>query len=227
VVAAREILARAEICVTSVTWRESTMTPSPKLTKVLPGRKSVPLIVTLVDFPRIPFDGTIEQTRGNGQSTLNPSTSVAVPPPGGPMMKDTSRVPLGAEEEIDRRALILESLSTVNESTWMLLPRLNDGNPPERFVPDRMTMKDSPRTPTFGEIAVSVGTGLSTVNARGRAEDPPPGPEFVTITSRLPACASGEIVIVAVVVVDDITSVPTEISSPIDRAVAPLTKPSP
>lgn len=62
-------------------------------------------------------------------------------------------------------------------------------------------MKEAPPcSAEFGEILISVGTGLLTAKLEA-AEAPPPGVGFVTVTLNVPALAMSEALMVAVILV--------------------------
>jgi len=79
--------------VEEITVTDPALIPAPALTLVAPAMKSVPVIVTVVDFPRGATSGETAVIFGIGLFTVKPSVRVADPPPGDAFVTEASRAP--------------------------------------------------------------------------------------------------------------------------------------
>src|SRR3954453_8050006 len=95
-----------------------------------------------------------------GLFTVKAFVSVAVPPPGAPLVTDTLRGPTAAFAAIVTLAVICDPLSTVNVLTAMLEPRLTVVTPARKLVPVKTTFSVCVRLPLTGAMLVNVGAGL-------------------------------------------------------------------
>src|SRR4029079_14846838 len=102
-------------------------------------------------------------------------------------MTVTSRKPVFADDETDRRTVRLVELLRVTELMLIPLPEIVSVAPLTKFVPVMvMSWAPVPRAFVFGLIDVIVGRAVTLV-AEFRTTDPPSG--FVTVTVRAPSGA--------------------------------------
>ena len=141
---------------------------APKLTEVTPLIKLVPVRTTSSVCKRPPLVGEMLVKVGTGlPATVKPFAKVAVPPPGAALVTETSRGPNGAKERIVILAVICVALLTTTELKTNSMPPNNCKNgeltPSMKLVPVITTSSVCRRLPLFGEMLVTVGTGLFTV----------------------------------------------------------------
>lgn len=96
--------------------------------------------------------------------------------------------------------------------------KLSKVTPEMNPVPLMVTLTVCPVPPLSGTALVIVGSGLTTENAAGKTVDPPPGPEFVTLTFLVPATA--------VDAIDILATTDVELLKVVERTVTPSPKPA-
>jgi len=180
--AARLIASDAVSCVELTTATDPAVIPSPAATVVAPKTKSVPVIVTVVDFPRAIDAGDTAVIFGTGLFTVKPPASVALPPPGNAFTTDTSLAPPSASDAMVIRPCTWLPLRTETESTVIPLPKLRDVTPDKKPVPVTTTFSVCPLVCDSGAMLAMVGDGLTTEKAPASVAVPPPGEGLVTET---------------------------------------------
>jgi hypothetical protein len=208
----------------AVTWvdvkeeTELTVVPLPYAGVVTPGMKFVPVTVTLSVCPRLPLAGDIVARVGAGFTTAKAPVSLTVPPPGSGLVTETSLAPVGASRAIVIFAFICVELLTPTEFTVMPGPKATLVTPTRKPVPLNVTAIVCPREPLLGLISLIAGAGFPTMNPLGSVAVPPPGLEFVTVTSRGPVAAPTPIV--------KSTLICVELSTVVDLTMMPGPKPT-